>query len=417
MQLTERSRVLVADPIRENRGMLVETLSSCGMSCIEAVDGVSAWRCFTADRPDLVLAALQLPGLTALDLLARIRDVSTTPFVVHAPAGEIPAAITAIRRGAADVIPFPCHADELSTRIKAALATNPERRRRTEAPESFAGRSQATSRIREQIRALAGLRIPVLFCGEKGTGRDHAVRCLAQLDGVGANDLFKVSPVTGRPLTRHEASKAIYIDEIERHSRVDQAYWCERISDSERAAQDAPRRVIVSTNSDLDRLSRRDEFDPKLAGILLRFVVNIPPLRARREDLIPLVESLGLHASRRIGRPNTRFTTPALKLLQQQTWPGNVSQLAALIEKLVAFSPDGLITRRLVSALIEEAPTGVPSLRRNALRLQRDELLAILDQTGGNLAEAARRMNMSRGAVIYRAQKFGLLAKRVRANP
>ena len=82
----------------------------------------------------------------------------------------------------------------------------------------------------------------------------------------------------------------------------------------------------------------------------------------------------------------------------------------------MAFSPEGIVTQRVVSFILEEAPAGVVTLRQDALRRQRDELIAILDATGGNLAEAARRMSMSRGAVIYRAQKFGLLPKRVRSG-
>jgi transcriptional regulator of acetoin/glycerol metabolism len=93
-----------------------------------------------------------------------------------------------------------------------------------------------------------------------------------------------------------------------------------------------------------------------------------------------------------------------------------VSHLAAVVEKLVAFSPNGLVTRRIVSSILAESPASVDALRQVAQRRQRDELVGILDQTGGNLAEAARRMGMSRGAVIYRAQKFGLLAKQSRGR-
>src|SRR5688500_8853065 len=101
MQLSAEAptRVLIADPISDNRLSLIDTLSSSGISCLEVADGVSAWTRFTSERPDLVLAALQLPGLPALELLTRIRDVSTTPFVVQVPAGEFAAAVSAIRQG------------------------------------------------------------------------------------------------------------------------------------------------------------------------------------------------------------------------------------------------------------------------------------------------------------------------------
>jgi DNA-binding NtrC family response regulator len=215
---------------------------------------------------------------------------------------------------------------------------------------------------------------------------------------------------------RNHASKIVYLDHIELHSKADQAYWSERIIESEMSRPGAPRRVLVSTNCDLERLSRQNDFDAKLASILNRFVVSIPPLRDRPEDVIPLADSLSRQLSCRIGRARIAFTAPALRLLQRQPWPGNVSQLAAMLEQLVAFSPDGLITKRLAISILAGSPASVASLRRDAVRRQRDDLVATLDSTGGNLAEAARRMGMSRGAVIYRAQKFGLLAKRVRGR-
>jgi DNA-binding NtrC family response regulator len=412
----QSTRVLVADPIRDNRVALIDILSSSGISCIEAADGLSAWQRFTNEKPDLVLASLQLPGIPALDLLNRVRDVSSTPFVVQVPAGAFAAAMQAMHGGASDVIPLPFDSAELPKRIRAAIATNSDGRSRDGTVSSFAGRSSVATRIREQIRALAGLRIPVLFSGEKGSGRDHTALCLVRSDGFDPSNVLKLTPGGCKPRTQNDLARIVYIDEIELHSRVDQAYWCARILESERSAANSPRRVLASTTSDLAELVRRDEIDKGLAKTLLRFVVAIPPLRERSEDLPSLTSSLALQACRRIGRTNATFTAPALKLLQRETWPGNVSQLAAIVEKLVAFSPDGSITRRAVSSVIEEVPASISSLRRDALRRQREELTTILEATGGNLAEAARRLSMSRGAVIYRAQKFGLLAKRARSS-
>ena len=409
------TRVLIADPVSDNRLSLIDTLSSSGISCLEVADGVSAWTRFTSERPDLVLAALQLPGLPALELLTRIRDVSTTPFVVQVPAGEFAAAVSAIRQGADDVIPFPCNGHDLPERIWAAIATNPARR--SSAGEiGYVGRSAASSRIREQIKALAGLRIPVLFFGEKGSGRDHAASCILRADGIHERDLIRCSPGECGRKSRSDASKIIYVDDIELHSRAEQAYWADRILETERSIPGTPRRILVSTTSNLEELARRNEIDAKLANVLLRFLVYIPPLRDRLEDVIPIATNLSARLSKRIGRPQVTISAPALRLLQQLPWPGNVSQLAGIVEKLVAFSPNGLVTRRIVSSVVTQSPVSVVSLRQAAHRRQRDELVAILDSTGGNLAEAARQMGMSRGAVIYRAQKFGLLARRIRGR-
>jgi DNA-binding NtrC family response regulator len=412
----EPARVLVADAANENRGWLINALSSSGMLCLEATDGLTAWSHFTSERPDLVLTASELPGLPALDLLNRVRDISTTPVVVQVPVGELGVAVAAIRRGAADVIPLPCDIEDLPTRIRAVIAANPNHPTQTDALGLIVGHSAATRRLREQIRALAGLRIPVLLKGEHGSGRDHLALCLARLDGVNGKDLLRISAVEGPRTGRSDVSRTIYIDEIELQTRLNQAYWSERIRESENCGRNGPRRVIVSTTVDLHALARRGEFDAQLAEMLLRFAVTIPPLRERAEDIVPLCDYIGLHASRRIGRGRVTYTDSALDLLQRHPWPGNISQLSQLIEKLVAFSPDGVVTKRIVSSLIEDEPASVMSLRQDATRRQRDELIAMLDATGGNLAEAARRMSMSRGAIIYRAQKFGLLAKRASSD-
>jgi two-component system response regulator AtoC len=409
------TRVLIADPIKDNRVSLIDTLSSSGIACLEVADGVAAWTRFTAERPDLVLASSQLTGLPALELLTRVRDVSTTPFVVQVPVGEFAAAVSAIRHGADDVIPLPCNGYDLPDRIWAAIATNPGRRSQ-EGHLAFVGRSAASSRIREQIKALAGLRIPVLFFGEKGSGRDHAASCLARADGVDEKDVIRCSTGENDRRYRDDSSKTIYVNDIESHSRPDQAYWADRIIESERSAPGRPRRILVSTARNLEELSRRNEIDSKLANTLLRFVVHIPPLRERPEDVVPIAMNLSVRLSKRIGRPQVTITAPALRLLQQMSWPGNVSQLSGVVEKLVAFSPNGLVTRRIVSSVVAESPVSIVSLRQTAHRRQRDELVAILDSTCGNLAEAARQLGMSRGAVIYRAQKYGLLAKRIRGR-
>jgi DNA-binding NtrC family response regulator len=213
-----------------------------------------------------------------------------------------------------------------------------------------------------------------------------------------------------------DSKKTLYLDEIDRFAKVDQAYWLELIRASERGEPNAPRRILASTNCDLDALSRAGQFDQELAHCLLRFVVTIPTLRERAEDFGSLVEHLSVSVSARMGRRRVTFSASALRLLQAQPWPGNVAQLHSIIEKLIAFAADGHVTKRCVISVLTDCPGSIDALRHSATERQRDALIAMLDATGGNLAEAARRMKMSRGAVIYRAQKFGLLGQRIRTD-
>jgi DNA-binding NtrC family response regulator len=160
-------------------------------------------------------------------------------------------------------------------------------------------------------------------------------------------------------------------------------------------------------------LTKAEALDPYLAERLGRFNLNLPPLRERREDVAPLARTLTDRAAARLRGNRARLTSGALTLLAAQTWPGNVRELSIAIEKLVAFCSGTQITRSQVRSLLDENPKGVVSSRRLQTQQQREELIELIKKTGGNLAEVARQLDMSRGGVIYRAQKFGLLPKRI----
>ena len=411
---TQTARILIADPASEHRLLLVDALCADGMSCAEAADGIRAWTCFRTWKPDLVIASLRLPGLDGLGLLARVREASDVPVFIQIPPGDLRAAVEATKRGAAEVIPFPCEINDLTRRIRVTISATTRASDNNPDRLSYSGRSSDASRIRGRIGALAPLRVPVLFRGEKGSGRSHAARCLVASSSLDPQHLVRIGAAEGSRRLQNHSRKIVYLEEIEKFPLADQSYWLEVIRASEEGDVKAPRRILASTTCDLDALSRAIEFDPDLAHCLLRFVLVIPALRNRLNDMSILVDHLSRSIAFRIGRGRPTVSAPALKLLQAQPWPGNVAQLEGVIEKLIAFAPDSLITKQSVVSVLAECHGSVASLRQSAVQRQRNELVSVLDETGGNLAETARRLKMSRGAIIYRAQKFGLLSKRGR---
>jgi DNA-binding NtrC family response regulator len=205
---------------------------------------------------------------------------------------------------------------------------------------------------------------------------------------------------------------AVYLDEIGEFPRREQVRWARYAIECEKGEGRGRGRVIASTSENIEQLVRDGAFDSDLADILLRFTIDLPPLRDRVRDIPALVESIADRVARRMRRASVVFSKGALRELQSATWLGNVRELAALVEKLVAFAPRGRIDLAQVKAVLRESPTSVASSRLARERAQEEELVRLIDETGGNLAEIGRRINMSRGAVIYRAQKFGLLPKR-----
>jgi DNA-binding NtrC family response regulator len=210
---------------------------------------------------------------------------------------------------------------------------------------------------------------------------------------------------------RAGARGAVYLDEIGGFSRREQGRWARYAIECEKGEGKGRGRVIASTSENIEQMVRDGAFDAGLVQVLMRFTIDLPALRERVKDIPMLVESLAERIAKRMGRPSVVLSRGALRELQSATWLGNVRELAGTVEKLVAFAPRGRVDVAQVKAVLREAPTSVSSSRLARERAQEEELVRLIDETGGNLAEIGRRINMSRGAVIYRAQKFGLLPK------
>ncbi len=268
-------------------------------------------------------------------------------------------------------------------------------------------------RLRERLGALARLRVPVLLCGESGTGRTHLARALHEMSGRSPQELVALSRIDeSKPFGLLKARKCLLVRNIEGFSRADQSRFSELLRRAESGHPEAPKRLLATTSRSMPALRHSGEFDPDLAHQLGRFVLEVPALRERREDIAPLTVALVERTALRLRGATLPITPGAVRLLAMQSFPGNVRELAECVEKLVAFCPEERITRAQVRSLLDETPRGVLSSRRLQVQQQRDELAALIEQTGGNLAEVARRLDMSRGGVIYRAQKFGLLPRR-----
>ena len=404
--------VLVIEPCDQIRGVITEALHQHGIELEEERDGIAAWNRFLAREPGLILAALELPGLHGWELLARVRGHATTPFVFHSTTNDASTAISAMRAGADDFIVLPDEIESAPARIQALIERHLGLSVRTRIDEQIVGRSAAICRIREKLQGLAGLRVPVLVRGEPGTGRDHMVAALAATDEANSDGLVIVRPAAGRAPNKNDVGKVVYLDSVERLSLGDQHLWAQQIERTDREDAAAPRRILASTSADIAALARAGLFEAVLADRLAQFTVDLPPLRDRKEDISTLARALAGRVAARMGRARVLVTDPALQLLRMQAWPGNVRELEAVVERLVAYSQNGQITRSNVAAVFRECPSSVTALRVSAEKQQRDQLTELLSVTGGNLAEVGRRLGMSRGAVIYRAQKFGLLSKR-----
>jgi DNA-binding NtrC family response regulator len=407
--------VLIVDSCQATRHRIIEALGIDSFQFIEADTGLTAWRRYIDQRPIAILASADIRGLEPCELLARVRNHSTSAFAVYSRTNHAPIAVSLMRAGVDDFFVIPDDLESLATRLAALIATG--RSSRDSVDSLIVGQSRLIARVRDKVISVSGLRIPVLLSGEPGSGLDHIARVIASREESGLNSLVTVRPSCSRAPQKSDAGRVIYLDHVDELSIGEQGEWFDQIQRSERADKSAPRRILASTTENLLTLAASKRCDTNLARRLSQFSIEIPPLRDRVDDIVPLAKHLASRIASEMGRPRVLLTTASLRVLQSHQWRGNARELRQVVERLVAFSVDGEITRRNAKLALSEVTSSIGSLRTTREQKQRDELIAMLDATGGNLAETARRMNMSRGAIIYRAQKFGLLSKRVRTEP
>ena len=407
-----QSSVLVVDDRRSSRRALAAELEDAGFEVIEAEDGSHGWSRFCARAPDLVITDMVMPNSDGIERLTRIRARSEVPVVVFTAHGSIDAAVTALKRGADEfVASSDVEAEELVGLASRLLEGAAPADLSSRIAERIPGESPAIQKVRERIAGLATLAEPVSICGEPGTGRDTVARALHELGVTRRGEFLRVDarvrPATGRL----PESATIYLDNLDVFPLDAQRYWFERLSAGGRIG--SPQlRVLASVSRPLAMALDEKRIDPELARWLLRFEISLPPLRERPEDIPILTRALVDRLGHSLGRPGVRLAPEVTRRLREEHWPGNVGELAGILEKLIAFSPSKEIRLGDLVAILAEVRESVASIRERQGLIERQTLIEALRSTGGNVTRAAERLGRSRPAVYRLAEKHGLPLRR-----
>ena len=288
--------VLVADDQANARDLLCAELAALGYEVISAADGEEAWRRFCAQTPDVVITDMAMPRCDGLELLQRIRSRSDVPVIVFSGHGSIETAATAFKAGADEFVDsLTCEIDDLVGLVRSATESTgapPD-------PEDLAGRlvgeSAAMKRVRWQIAGLAPLTTPVLVCGERGTGLRTTILALHELGVSGASELRRIEAAQFSPETGIEyasRSGAVHIADVERLSPDGQEFWADQLVKARGQTLRRRARVFASTSAPFSSLVRSGRFHPELGRALLRFHVELPPLRDRSGDVPGIAKAL-----------------------------------------------------------------------------------------------------------------------------
>ncbi len=387
--------VLVVDDREMMRDSVSTTLGRAGFRVVTAEGAEAALNLVARRRPDAIVTDLKMPGISGIELVARIREIDDElPVVVMTAYGTVETAVQAIKAGAFDYITKPFEGDELIIAVKRAIGhaqvvrqnavlraqsgaatgesagvgDNDANSARTLGVGRIIGESPAIRRVKEQILAIAESQGTVLIVGESGTGKEvvaravheaspratHpllAVNCAALSESLLESELFghERGAFTGADRLRKGRFEladggTLLLDEVSEVSphiqakllRVLQERAFERVGSSLTIGVDV--RVVATSNRDLPQAVYSGSFRQDLFFRLNVLPLHLPPLRDRLEDVPTLANHFVAQISQREGRSTAAFEEDALQLLSSYRWPGNVRELQNVCERAVVLS-------------------------------------------------------------------------------
>lgn len=457
--------ILVVDDERSMREFLEIFLLKKAHDVTVAESAEVAFDRMSHSEFDLVVTDLRMPGKGGMDVLREAKRLwPDTQVIVMTAYSTTETAIEAMREGAYDYLGKPFKINEVGVVIDKALekrqllVTNQRLNREVRkqfAVESIVGTSTGMKSVFETIQKVASTRAGVLIMGESGTGKEliakalHynsnraekplvVVNCGAIPDSLMESELFGHvrGSFTGavadkRGLFEEAEGGTLFLDEIGEMSthlqvkllRAIQERRVKRVGGVKEIPLDV--RIVAATNRDLEEEVRRGGFREDLYFRLNVIQINIPPLRERRED-IPLLSHYFLQRyNEELGRRIRGFNSETMKLLETYDYPGNIRELENIVQRCVTFEASEWVTVSSLPPRMVGASRGEPASGSTAVaapqhfteennldhyieEIERQYLLAALQDCHGNMTEAARRLGISFRSIRYKLSKYGI---------
>jgi len=444
------AKILIVDDEANLRKTLAEILRARGYDIWEADDGATAIELLRTTTPDLIFSDWKMPKIGGEEFLQHLHShthLAAIPVIVITAYGSSHSAIEAVRLGAYDFVTKPFDLDDIVLTAERALdhsALNREVLRlhsqSGESHLSVAGRLIGTSGpmldVFIMIGKVAETDSTVLICGESGTGKELVaeaihkysqrkerpfvvVNCATLPDNLLETELFghergAFTGAVGRKAGRFEMAEGgtIFLDEIgelppslqSKLLRVLQERTFERVGGTEMIEGDF--RVIAATNRDLEASVRENVFREDLFYRLNVVRIQIPPLRERRSDIVPLAEHFLRHYSNKNGLAVVGFTDEAVLMLQNYFYPGNVRELENMVERAVLMARGRVVMPEHFPAKASAHGNGEGRLleidllalpfHKSIAELEKRLITKVLRETAGNKSEAANRLQINR---------------------
>ena len=440
-----KPKILVVDDDRSICKMIGSLLDMEGYAHTVVGRGEDALEVIRSEPIDIVISDIYMGDVSGLDVLAAAREALPRAEVVIMTAhGSVETAVRAVRNGAFDYISKPFAVEDILGVI-----------RRIEEKERLMGTADAVPEIAEdypdtgiigtsrkmvaiykKLARIAAIEAPVLIYGETGTGKElianaiHqnsdrssspfvVINCGSLTETLLESELFghERGAFTGavgsrKGLFESAAGGTVFLDEISETSlsfqvkllRVIQENEIRRVGSNDTIGVNI--RTLAATNRDLRGMVAQQQFREDLFHRLNVFTISIPALRERSED-IPVLASYFLKEYAAGSGSPARFLPEAIALMCRYEWPGNVRELKNVIERTLAFCDNGVIGPGDLELGGSQAETPEPD-KGSLESMERDHIVRILKETGGNKKRAAEILGIERRTLYNKAKRLGI---------
>jgi DNA-binding NtrC family response regulator len=451
--MKRQATVMVVDDDAAMTSTLAKILGAEGHSVVTAQSGDAALAILQQDCPDLVISDLKMNGMSGHELQAEIaRHNPDVPIVIITAFGSIESAVESMRRGAIDFIMKPFTSRQLKIVVERALEqqelSRPVQHLRRELACSYAvdhiiSGCRQMDELLDTVGRIADSSAGVLLTGESGTGKDLLARALhyqsrrAEAPFIPVNcaaipatllesELFGY--VKGCFTGAHEDRLGLFqaahhgtlfLDEIDEmpsglQAKLLTAIESKRVRPLGATAEVAVDvRIVAATNTELEKAIAAGRFRADLYYRLSTVILQIPPLRERREAIPLLVKHFLMRAAAENGSPLPEIAPDALERLLQYSWPGNVRELQNAIQRALLFCRNDCIGSADLPAQIRgveraDAPAKQACDRQPTLeQLERDYIHSVLSSVGGNRREAAGILRIDRKTLYRKLEASG----------
>jgi len=438
-------KILVVDDEKIFRESLFHWFEEEGFDVTPVDSGEEALKVYDVDRFDIILLDIKMPGMSGLELLAKIKQIDPHATVIMITAfASVSTAIQALKEGAYDYVTKPVDPDELTHLIhkalkdKELLRENIKLRERIDdliRPDNLIGESPQMRKIYELINTVANADTTVLIYGESGTGKELVakaihinsprkyfpmitVNCGALPETLLESELFghERGAFTGAQYKRKGKFEiadngTVFLDEIGLVSaktqidllRVIETKHFTRVGGNDLIPSNF--RVICATNEPLDQLVKEGRFREDLYYRLNVFSITIPPLRDRREDIPLLADHFLKKYAEGMNKSIRNISKDAMEFLVNYDWPGNVRELENAIERAV-------VIRRSGDIKAEDLPFNIHDRKHDVEEdlesMEKKHITKMLEKYSYNISKVAKVLGIDRVTLYNKMSKYNI---------